>query len=91
VRAAPELLGAPTTGGGSARPRGGGGEIPRSHINLQQYEIAKNGEKTGGFAHVLAYKVLKTPFFAHKYLTKYTHETFFEEYTNFEVHYLSHC
>jgi hypothetical protein len=34
VRAAPELLGAPTTGGGSARPRGGGGEIPRSHINL---------------------------------------------------------
>ncbi len=34
VRAAPELLGAPTTGGGSAPPRGGGGEIPRSHINL---------------------------------------------------------
>ncbi len=34
VRAAPELLGAPTTGGGSARPRGGGGEIPRSHIYL---------------------------------------------------------
>jgi hypothetical protein len=34
LRAAPVLLGAPTTGGGSARPRGGGGEIPRSHINL---------------------------------------------------------
>jgi hypothetical protein len=34
VRAAPELLGAPTTGGGSARPKGGGREIPRSHINL---------------------------------------------------------
>ncbi len=34
MRVAPELLGAPTTGGGSARPRGGGGEIPRSHINL---------------------------------------------------------
>jgi hypothetical protein len=32
VRAAPELLGAPTTGGGSARPRGGGGDIHRSHI-----------------------------------------------------------
>jgi hypothetical protein len=91
VRAAPELLGAPTTGGGSARPRCGGGEIPRSHINLQQYEIAKNGEKTAGFAHVFAYKAPKTPFFAHKYLTRYTHETFFEEYTNFEVHYLSHC
>ncbi len=91
MRAAPELIGAPTTGGGSSRPRGSGGEIPRSHINLQQYEIAKNGEKTGGFAHILAYKVLKTPFFAHKSLTRYTHETFFEEYTNFEVHYLSHC
>ncbi len=34
VRAAPELLGAPTTGGGSARPRGDGGEIHGSHISL---------------------------------------------------------
>ncbi len=34
VRGAPELFGPPTTGGGSARPRGGGGEIPRSNINL---------------------------------------------------------
>jgi hypothetical protein len=91
VRAAPELLGAPTTGGGSARPRVGGGEIPRSLINLQQYEIAKNGKKTADLAHVFAYKVSKMPFFAHKYLTRYTHEMFFEEYTNFEVHYLSHC
>jgi hypothetical protein len=33
----------------------------------------------------------KTPFFAQKYLTRYTHETFFEEFTNFEAHYLSHC
>jgi hypothetical protein len=35
---------------------------------------------------VLAYK---SPF-AQKYLTRYTHETFFEEYMNFETHYLSH-
>ncbi len=27
MQAAPELLGAPTTGGGSARPRSGGGEV----------------------------------------------------------------
>jgi hypothetical protein len=47
--------------------------------------------KTGGFAHVLAYKSPKTPFFAQKYFTRYTHETFFEEYTNFQAHYLSHC
>jgi hypothetical protein len=33
----------------------------------------------GGFAHILAYKSPKTPFFALKYLTRYTHETFFEE------------
>jgi hypothetical protein len=32
--AAPELLGAPTIGGGSALPGGGGGEIHRSHIYL---------------------------------------------------------
>ncbi len=31
------------------------------------------------------------PFFAQKYLTRYTHKTFFEEYTNFQAHYLSHC
>jgi hypothetical protein len=34
--AAPELIGAPTIGGESARPRGGGGgEIHRSHIYLR--------------------------------------------------------
>jgi hypothetical protein len=77
VRAAPELLGAPTTGGVSARPRGGGGvDSKKSYKPSQQYEIAKNGEKTGGFAHVFTYKAPETPFFAHKYLTRYTHETF---------------
>ncbi len=48
----------------------------------------KNGEKSGGFAHVLANKSPKTQFFAQKYLTRYTHEMFFEEYINFKiVHY----
>jgi hypothetical protein len=51
----------------------------------------KNGEETGGFAHILANNLLKTPFFAQKYLTRYTHLTFFEEYMNFEAHYLSHA
>ncbi len=54
-------------------------------------ERYENGEKTGGFAHVLANESPKTPFFAQKYLTRYTHETFFKEYMNFETHYLSHC
>jgi hypothetical protein len=35
--------------------------------------------------HVFAYKSPKTPFFAIKYLTRYTHETFFEEYINFKI------
>ncbi len=62
-----------------------------SYIPSQPNEIAKNGEKTGGFAHALAYKSPKTLFFALKYLTRYTHETFFEQYTNFEGYYLSRC
>jgi hypothetical protein len=49
-------------------------------------------QKTGGFPHFLAYKLLKTPFFAQKYLTRYTTRTFFEEYINFKTfHYLMHC
>ncbi len=52
----------------------------------------KNDEKTGGFTYVLANKSLKTLFFAQKYLTRYTHEMFFEEYINFKiVHYLCYC
>jgi hypothetical protein len=36
----------------------------------------KNSEKMGGFAHILAYKLQKTQFFAQKYLTRYTPKTF---------------
>ncbi len=63
----------------------------KSYIPSQPYEIAKNGKKTGGFTHVLACNSRKTPFFALKYLTRYTHETFFQEHTNFEGYYLSRC
>ncbi len=88
----PELFGAPTIGGGSARSRGGGGGGHGSQISLQSRpKYTKTAKKTGGFAHVLAYKSLKTPFFAQKYLTRYTHEMFFEKYVNFQHHYLSHC
>jgi hypothetical protein len=72
-------------------PGPGGVVVERSYIPSQPYEIAKNDEKTGGFAHVLAYNSPKTPFFALKYLTRYAHEAFFEEYTNFEGYYLSLC
>ncbi len=55
---------------------GPGVVVERSYIPSLPYEIAKYGEKTGGFTHVLAYKLPKTPFFAQKYLTRYTHEMF---------------
>ncbi len=91
VQAAPELLDAPTMGRGSARPGSGGEESYRSQISLPSARNVRKRQKTGGFAHVLANNSPKTPFFAQKYLTRYTHETFFEEYTNFEAHCLSHC
>jgi hypothetical protein len=93
MRATPELLGALTISGGSARPGGGGGQIHRSHIYLHSStKLPKTANKLGCFAHILAYKSPKTPLFALKYLTRYTHETFFEEYLNFKNFCnLSHC
>ncbi len=87
--AAPELLGAPTIGRGSVRSGGGGGGGHRSQISLpSRPKYTKLAKKTGGFAHILANKSLKMPFFAQKYFTRYTHKTFFEEYMNFKTHYL---
>jgi hypothetical protein len=74
--AAPELLGAPTIGEESARAGGGGRSRPK---------YSKTAKKTGGFAHVLAYKSPKTPFFAQKYLRRYTHETFLTNKTIFKI------
>ncbi len=88
VWAAPELLGVPTIGRGKCLVRGWWWRrSQKSNKPSKPPEIYENGEKTGGFAHVLANKSLKTPFFSHKYLTRYTHETFFEEYMNFKTHY----
>jgi hypothetical protein len=54
--------------------------------------IYENGKQTGGFAHFLAFKAPKTPFFAQKHLRKYTPETFFEESTISKIFcYLRHC
>ncbi len=87
MRAAPELLGALTIGGGSAWPRGGGVRgSQKSNKPSKPPEIYENGEKTGSFTHVLTYKSPKMPFFAQKYLTRYTQKTCFEEYINFKSH-----
>ncbi len=89
MRVAPELLGAPTIGGGSAWPGGGGGEVIYTFTAIRN---SQKRRKNGCFAHVFAYNSPKTPFFALKYLTRYTHDTFFKEYINFKIfRNLSHC
>jgi hypothetical protein len=52
-------------------------------------EIDENNEKTGGVAHVLAYKLPKTKFFTQKYLLNkiYSRDVF----RGIQAHYLSHC
>ncbi len=73
------------------RPGASGRGGLKSNKPSKPPEIHKNGKKTGGFAHVLAYKSPKMLFFAQKYLKRYTHETFFDKYVNFQNHYLSRC
>jgi hypothetical protein len=67
VWVAPELLGAPTIGGGSARSRGGGGGGHRSQISLPSCSKYTKMAKTGDFLHILANKSPKTLCFAQKY------------------------
>jgi hypothetical protein len=69
------------------RARGceGGSRTAWSNKPSQPTEIYEKGRKTGGFAHILAYKSPKMPFIAQKYLTRYTHKMFFEEYINFKI------
>jgi hypothetical protein len=69
VRAAQKLLGAMTIGKGECPGRGWWWRESKESNTPKIYE---NGEKTSGFPHFLAYKSLKTPFFAQKYLTRYT-------------------
>ncbi len=59
------------------------------HSHTKQPKMAK---KQAVSRQILAYKSPKRPFFALKYLTRYTHETFFEEYINCRIfRNLSHC
>jgi hypothetical protein len=72
-------------------PGGGGRGGIRSQISLPSRPKYIKTAKKGSFAHIVAYKSPKTPFFAQKYLTRYTHETFFEKYVNFQNRYISRC
>jgi hypothetical protein len=68
MRAAPELLGAPSMGGGSARPRGGGGESYRSQISLQSRPKYTKTAKNGRFHELFSLKIAEKAIFALKYL-----------------------
>ncbi len=75
MRAAQKLLGAPTIDGGSAQAGGREGVSKESNTPPCRPECTKH-QKTGGLTHFLAHKSLKMPFYAQKYLTRYTPETF---------------
>jgi hypothetical protein len=90
VRAAKEVLGEQTIGGAQAGGCGGG--CQRSRISPNSARNVRKQRKYWRFPEILAYKSPKTPFFAQKYLTRYTQKMFFEEYINFKIfHYLRHC
>ncbi len=68
------------------------GDSQKSYIPSQPYKIGKNGEKRAVSRTFWPINHRKCRFFALKYLTRYTHETFFEEYVNFKIfRNLSHC
>ncbi len=88
MRATSELLGAQTIGGGSARPWGGGGEVIYTFTavgNSQKRRKKQAVSRT--FWPVNRQKCS----FRSKVFNKIYSREFFEEYTNFEGHYLSRC
>jgi hypothetical protein len=70
MQAAPELIGAPTTGGGSARPGGGGGENYRSQISLQSRPKYTKTAKNGRFHELFSLKIAESAVFRFKVLNK---------------------
>jgi hypothetical protein len=92
MRAAPELLGALTIGGGSARPWGDDGGSPRSQISLLSCPKCTKTAKNGLFHTLFGLEVAKNAVFHSKVLNKIYSRDFFKEYINFQIfHYLSHC
>ncbi len=62
MRAAPELLGAPTIGGGSAQPGCGGGGSQKSQKAFQAANVQKQ-RRNGQFPALIDLKMPKTLFF----------------------------
>jgi hypothetical protein len=67
---APELFGAPTIGGESAQPVGGGGEIHRSKISLSSRPKYTKTAKNGRFKVLFSLYIAKNTVFCSKVLNK---------------------
>ncbi len=91
MRAAQKLLGAPTIGGGSAQAGGVVEGVKGVKYTPKPPTMYENGEKRAVFCTYFK-KLLISQFFTEKYLSRYTPETFFEEYMNFNIFcYLRRC
>jgi hypothetical protein len=85
MRAAHELLGVPTIGGGSARPEGGGGGSQRSQISLPNCpECTQKWRQNSWFPAIIDLKIAENVVFYLKVLNKIYSQDFFEEYINFK-------
>jgi hypothetical protein len=87
VKVAQKLLGAPTSGVGSAWAGSGGGGSYRRHIPVspKPAKIYKNGTKNGWFFALFGLKIAKKAVFCTKLLNKiYSQDNFFEEYIDFK-------
>ncbi len=84
MRANPKTAGALTIGGGSAQVEGGGGGSLRSQKHPHATRNIRKLRKNGWFTALNDFKNAENAVFFLKvlYLTKYIHETFFEEYIN---------
>jgi hypothetical protein len=82
VKAAQQLLGPQTIGGGNARAVGDGGGSKRRQTSPQLAEIHKNGGEKGWFPELFAQKSPKMLFFAKKYYIRNNPKVFLEEYIN---------
>jgi hypothetical protein len=92
VRVAQKLLGAPTIGGESARPRGGSGGSQRSQRSLPSRPKCKKRQKNGRFPALTELKIAKNAVFYFKALYKIYSQDLLEEYINFKNFcYLRRC
>jgi hypothetical protein len=92
VRAAQELLGAPTMAGECLAKGWWWRESKKSNKPFKSPGMYENSAKTAGLPHVMTLKTPKTRFLKLKVLNKIYSRHFFEDYINFKnFRYLRRC